>query len=299
MPTYINGNYLVTILQDGTKIRRCAYNEFKPSFAENCDVKITDKCSQGCKFCYEGCTKDGKHADLFKYKALLESLHPYTEFAINGNDLDHPGLIEFLEFLRSKRVFTNITVNQNQFLSKLDKIKSLQERKLIYGVGVSLIKPTKKLIEGLKYISNTVLHTIIGILCEDDIEFLKNHNLKLLLLGYKNMSRGISYFKENNKIIEKNKQYLQDNLENIIKTFDVVSFDNLALSQLNVKSLLSEEEWEKFYMGDDGSFTFYLDLVKGKFSKNSISKERYEIENKTIDEIFKYLQNESRNINED
>ena len=40
---YKNGNYTVKILSDGTKIRETNEDEFIPSFAENCDVKITDK----------------------------------------------------------------------------------------------------------------------------------------------------------------------------------------------------------------------------------------------------------------
>ena len=58
MPRYKNGNYIVTILEDGTKIRKTGEDEFIPKFSENIDCKITDKCSQMCKFCYEGCTPD-------------------------------------------------------------------------------------------------------------------------------------------------------------------------------------------------------------------------------------------------
>ena len=58
--------------------------------------------------------------------------------ALNGNDLTHPQLREFLEYLKSKKVIANITVNQRHFLKKFDFIKELVENKLIYGVGVSL-----------------------------------------------------------------------------------------------------------------------------------------------------------------
>ena len=52
---YINGTYSVTLLDDGTKIRMAPGDVFVPKFAENCDVKITDKCDGGCEFCYEVC----------------------------------------------------------------------------------------------------------------------------------------------------------------------------------------------------------------------------------------------------
>ena len=40
---YRNGNYSVCIFDDGTKIRKTDDDEFCPDFAENIDLKITDK----------------------------------------------------------------------------------------------------------------------------------------------------------------------------------------------------------------------------------------------------------------
>ena len=288
MPIYKNGNYIVTILNDGTKIRQTKDDEFIPAFAENCDVKITDKCSQNCPFCYEGCTKNGKHGDLFKYK-FIETLHPYTELALNGNDLDHPELIKFLEFLKKKKVFANITVNQSQFINNFELIKNLSDNKLVYGIGVSLQHANEELISKMNEIPNTVLHTINGILTKEDVESLSNHDLKILILGYKELQRGISYQNSHLDIINTNKKYMYENLENILSKFKVVSFDNLAIEQLNVKRVVNEKDWDEFYMGDDGAFTFYIDMVKGEFSKNSIAKDRYPIADKTVDEMFQFI----------
>ena len=288
MYTYKNGNYTVTIFNDGTKIRQTMDDEFIPLFAENCDIKITDKCSQNCSFCYEGCTKTGKHGKLFEYR-FIDSLHPYTELALNGNDLDHPDLIKFLEFLKKKKVFANITVNQTQFINNFDLIKKLSKDKLVYGIGVSLQKANNTLITKMSEIPNTVLHTINGILTENDINELANHDLKILILGYKELQRGINYKSNHIDNINANKQYLYNNLQDILTKFKVVSFDNLAIEQLNVKRVVNKEDWEEFYMGDDGNFTFYIDMVKGEFSKNSIAKDRYEIGNKTIDEMFQFI----------
>lgn len=288
MAFYKNGNYIVTILSDGTKIRQTKDDEFIPSFAENCDVKITDKCSQNCPFCYEGCTKNGNHADLFKYK-FIDTLHPYTELALNGNDLDHPDLIKFLEFLKKKKVFANITVNQSQFIKNFELIKQLSNNKLVYGVGVSLQHANEELISKMNDIPNTVLHTINGILTKEDIEALANHNLKILILGYKELQRGITYQNSHLDVINANKKYIYDNLEGILSKFKVVSFDNLAIEQLDVKRVVNEKDWDEFYMGDDGGFTFYIDMVKGEFSKNSIAKDRYPIDDKTIDDMFQFI----------
>lgn len=288
MYTYKNGNYTVIIFNDGTKIRQTMDDEFIPLFAENCDIKITNKCSQNCPFCYEGCTKTGKHGKLFEYR-FIDSLHPYTELALNGNDLDHPDLLKFLEFLKKKKVFANITVNQTQFINNFDLIKKLSNDKLVYGIGVSLQKANNTLITKISEIPNTVLHTINGILSENDINELANHDLKILILGYKELQRGINYKSNHIDNINVNKQYLYNNLQDILTKFKVISFDNLAIEQLNVKRVVSKKDWEEFYMGDDGNFTFYIDMVKGEFSKNSIAKDRYQIGDKTIDEMFQFI----------
>ena len=66
--------------------------------------------------CYEGCTPKGLHGSLMKdgkpcWK-FIENIHPYTEIALNGNDLTHPDLEDFLRYLKSKKAISNMTVNQ-------------------------------------------------------------------------------------------------------------------------------------------------------------------------------------------
>ena len=242
--------------------------------------------------CYEGCTSEGQHGDLFKYD-FINSLHPYTEIAMNGNDMNHPDLEKFLMFLKDKKIFANITVHQKQFLNNYDLIKKYADDKLIHGIGISYSHYDEDFINKVKEFPNAVIHTINGILSESDINNLKNNNLKILVLGYKNLRRGKNYLHNNKLEIEKNQEYLHDNISTIInnKWFKLISFDNLAIEQLDVKRLLSEDEWNEFYMGDDGQFTFYIDMVEGKFAKNSLSLERYDIGNKSIDEMFNFIRN--------
>ena len=65
-----------------------------------------------------------------------------------------------------------------------------------------------------------------------------------------------------------------------------MSFDNLALEQLNVRRLLTDEQWNEFYSGDDGTFTFFINLVDGYFAKNSLSLVKYPIGDLSMDEMF-------------
>lgn len=290
---YKNGNYNVIILEDGTKIRQTEANEFIPAFAENCDVKITDKCNIGCPFCYEGCTSTGKHAIFDEsLNNFLNSLHPYTELALNGNDMDCPGLENFLTVLKTKKILPNITVHCKQLLDNIQKLKDWQDRKLIYGIGVSVDQEylSRALTMILDYdLKNVVFHTIAGITTPVIYEYLADHQQKVLVLGYKDLGRGVNFKTTHNAEVEKNRQWLQDNIKNLWSRNAVLSFDNLALEQLDIRSLLTPEEWERFYMGDDGSFTFYIDLVKRTFSKNSLCHTRFPMENKTVDEMFQFI----------
>ena len=83
--------------------------------------------------------------------------------------------------------------------------------------------------------------------------------------------------------------WLYDNLKNIIPHFKVISFDNLSLNQLEVKRLLTPNQWEEFYGGDDGTFTFFINLVEGYFAKNSLSEVKYPINDLSMDEMFKVI----------
>ena len=288
---YKNGNYTVTILKDGTKIRETEEDCFIPSFSENTDCKLTDKCSVGCPFCYEGCTKSGKHSEIDFNSPWLNSLHPFTELALNGNDLDHPQLEELLVFLKGKSIITNLTVNEKQLIKGVEQLKEWQRNNMVYGIGVSFstgdFKTHQEAILDTEGLNNVVFHTIAGVTTRGEYEMLSAIHAKVLILGYKELGRGISY-KEKNDVDNKIKE-LKRSLNRLIGKCFVVSFDNLAIEQLGVKDFLSESEWNEFYMGDDGQFTFYIDMVKNEYAKNSLSTERFPIGNKTMDEMFNHI----------
>lgn len=288
---YKNGNYTVNIFSDGTKIRETDDSSFIPEFSENIDIKITNYCDAGCQWCHENSTVLGKHASLTK--GYINTLHPGTELAIGGgNPLSHPDLIEFLLKLKDIGVISNITVNQFHFHQKKyrDILDTIVNSGLVYGVGLSMLSPTKEFISSAKEYDNAVIHTINGVTTYSDFEKMFDNNLKILILGYKEFRRGEDYKFLKNDIVEKNKKDVYNNLFKISNHFKVLSFDNLALEQLDVKRIMSDKLWNEFYMGDDGGYTFYIDMVEEKFAKNSTSEERYDIiPGMTIKDMFSYL----------
>lgn len=279
---YKNGNYLVFLnLNDGTKIRYTDDAEFNASRPESMDVKITNRCSHGCMFCHENSSGNGDIADISFGLDIVSTLPPFCEIAVGGGNLmANPEHTEsFLKMLISHKAVPSITLHQSDFIANIDLIYQWIENKFVHGVGVSLSDASDKLlIDCMQSTPNTVLHVINGMFSEKDYELLANKGLKILVLGYKNIRRGKDYLFKYGESVSNNQQWLKDNLESVFQGFRIVSFDNLALEQLPVRETIGEEKWSEFFMGEDGSTTFYIDLVEREFAKSSTSLQRYFIQ---------------------
>lgn len=286
---YRNGNYNVMILDDGTKMRFNNEDHFQPEFPESMDIKITNQCDMGCPFCHEDSKPDGIHGDIMNAK-FIETLHPYTELAIGGgNPLSHPDLVKFLRKCKSLKLIPSMTVNQTHFMKDFDKIKKLCDEHLIYGLGISLVLPEADFIERVKQIPNAVIHVIAGAIPIRQVNRLKDLDLKILILGYKDFRRGEQFHKGNKSKVDNSLKSYKKALPELIKHFKVVSFDNLAIKQLDVQSILSKEQWDQFYMGDDGQFTMYIDMVNKEFADSSTSVLRFDLMD-DIRPMFAWLQ---------
>lgn len=294
--TYKNGNYTVMLdLSNGSKMRFNDLDNLTPDHAESIDVTISTYCEAGCAFCYAGCSKNGKHADIMS-PSFIENLPPYTELALNGNEPLHPDLVPFLEKCKSLKLVPSITVNQTTFMKNIDLLKQLSDNRLIYGLGVSLTNASDGFIKAVQQFPNAVIHVVNGIVNTGQLYVLSDKGLKILILGYKTVGRGVEYYGHNALRVEVEKSSLYNDLENIINDnwFDVVSFDNLALEQLEVKRLMGEDEYRRFYMGDDGKFSMYIDMVSKKFYKNSLMADGGHELLDDPKEMFDIIRNESK-----
>jgi hypothetical protein len=294
---YNNGNYTVTLdTKTGTKVRENDLDFFEPTTVESMDIKITNCCDMGCPMCHENSTPDGKHADILG-PSFLDKLHPYTELAIGGgNPLEHPDLYEFLVKCKERKFIPSMTINQKHFEANYDLVKKLVDEELIYGLGISLVAPTTEFIKLVKTIPNAVIHIINGLVSLTKLIKMKDHDLKILILGYKIFRRGATLYETQAPNITACQLMLYQYLPRIIEEnwFKVVSFDNLAIEQLEPQRLMSEDEWSEFYMGDDGigdgftSASMYVDMVERKYAKNSCDPVRYDLL-PTIEEMYNSL----------
>lgn len=192
-----------------------------------------------------------------------------------GNPLSHPQLEDFLTHLKDLKCIASITVNEKHFLDEYERLARLRDSKLIYGLGISISYMTKDIAEKIAEFPNAVCHVIAGITSLEQLKQMSELGIKkVLILGYKIFGRGEKFY---NNQIKSNIEKLRANMKEVQGLFEILSFDNLAIKQLDIKSLMSKEKWEEFYMGDDGSFTMYIDLVEQKYAQSSTSVERFDL----------------------
>lgn len=282
---YQNGNTFVEIFSDGTKIRE--YDNIPEiDYPESIDVKITDYCDMGCEYCHESSTTKGVHGDLDKLLSVILELPGGVELAIGGgNPLSHPKLVEFLGELKSRGFIANLTVNQGHLKTFQSLIIYLIKEDLVKGVGISITSNNfTHLTPILKITDNVVYHVIAGVNKVEDIEkFLALGKAKVLVLGYKMFGFGLNFYNE--KVYEGIKKWYQQLPKFLGRC--TISFDNLAIEQLNVKRLFTDAGWDKFYMGDDFCFTMYIDSVKQEYAPTSRSLNRKGFNEISLIDYFK------------
>lgn len=295
-----NGNGICEInKEDGTQITTVIEDKpFKAEFPLNCDINISNNCCIGCEWCYQGCTPNGQHSDIKKFienkNSFLYSLHQGTELTINGNEPFHPDLELLLHFCKEHEILANLTVNEISLIKHQDQIEKWLKEGLIHGIGVSPKLYSPLMIDWVSKHSTAVIHTIAGVTSDTQYKAIFDKDIKVLILGYKDFGRGISYKEDQteNIWIKTKTSWLKENIKDFVNHFKVVSFDNLAIEQLNPKDWLSNKEWDAFYRGDDGSHTLFIDLVTETFAKNSIqSKSNHKPIMNDIRDMLKEVQN--------
>jgi MoaA/NifB/PqqE/SkfB family radical SAM enzyme len=77
------------------------------------DIEISTICHKGCDFCYKSNGTDGKNMTLDQFKEIFEKFDEnLMQIALGIGDIDaNPDLYPIMEFIRSRGVIPNITIN--------------------------------------------------------------------------------------------------------------------------------------------------------------------------------------------
>jgi organic radical activating enzyme len=284
--TYKNGNAKVIIWDDGTRETEWPDNEeINLDFPLNIDLCVGLQCPYQCPWCYNNSVPNGKQGNIMNLK-FIETLTAGTEISLGGGSATtHPDLIPFLEKLKSLGVIANLTVSQWELVDKMELINDLIDKELIHGLGVSYKEPQDLIYKNMEQ-PNMVVHLIAGIHTKETFDYLSQFNLKILILGYKDIGRGFYYKDATEKIINKNIEWLKENIKNYFGKFKVISFDGLALEQLDVKNLISNDDWNKYYQLEEGKTSCYINAVDNTVHLNSLTEVSLLLKD-NINDIFK------------
>lgn len=311
---YQNGNALVSLYSDGTREVTTQDNEFKFEYPMNIDIRLSNYCPYGknpntgkaiCSFCHESAVADktqkGTDFNLLKQRLeeLPETLGLELAVGINYFDKDNCTNTEFIRWAHSKGFIVNITVNSmNLSRIVIQRLRELITEGAIKGLGISY-RPNTELPRTILDYPNTVVHVIAGI--DDVLDVHKLHLQgvkKILILGEKDFG-----FNKGKLILgSQSHQDWKRLLPKLLEKFEVVSFDNLALEQLQVKTLLESmnhtalDDWDTFYQGEH---SFYINAVDNYFAPSSRSDtDLVSLSDCSIKDYFKFISDKGLTFNQ-
>jgi len=193
---------------NGTKFRASPTTYEKSLTPELVDVKITDFCNYGCKFCYQGSTQEGMHAPLERIEEIFDDLAAMGTFEIaigGGEPAHHPQFADILRAGSKRGLSVNFTAYGLDWSKNPDVLEAIGETGGV-GVGISVhgvndIKKVERAQENIRSAQvrkvDIIAQTVVGATPPATIMKLINAcgeaEIPLLLLGYKETGRGADY----------------------------------------------------------------------------------------------------------
>lgn len=156
------------------------------------DIKITDKCMGGCRYCYQDSHPDGEHAkDLHMLISACEQLKVF-EVAIGGGEpLLHPNFVSILRRFRNAGVVPNFSTRDIAWLKDTQKAKQILDCCGGYAFSVDNSEQILDVMKEVVYRGYRCpsFHVVVGAI-EDwvlnrIIDVCIDKGYHLVLLGYK------------------------------------------------------------------------------------------------------------------
>lgn len=278
----------------GTKIRLSFVPDSdaeKSEVPELVDVKLTNCCTKGCSYCYQGSLPDGKHAEKQTVREVAQALGSLGTFEValgGGEPTSHPDFLEILREFQVNDVKPSFsTRNEDWVVRNWDKLS-----KIIGGVGLSidnsyeLVDKLSKLRE-LKNLNLTV-HVVVGCCSDYELEHImeicKIFNTTLLLLGWKNCHRGRDIQPKEidlKKILDSFKGEpikWENGHVNIPWNGPRIAFDTVLAQEM--KGWLEENANTWSFTTKEGAHSMYIDCVDGKMARSS-----YEVDESAMEDL--------------
>lgn len=292
MIQYQNGNSFVELHHDGTRV--ISYEDtLQLEYPLNIDIRVSTKCAFGldpktglsfCDFCHESARTDGNECDYKELQNILYGLPKGIELAIGANEVT-VDLCGFIWWCKEQGYIVNLTINQGHIKRDEVTLNTLINDGLIKGLGISYRSSLNwRIPQSILDYENTVVHVIAGIDSIVDVLSLRDKGVKkVLVLGEKDF--GFNSGKVDLTTKEHKEWYWW--IGKMFNTFEVTSFDNLALEQLDIKRFFEDDKWEVF---NQGEHSFYINAVDKFFAPSSRSKLSTDWNRFTVKEYYQIIE---------
>lgn len=276
----VDGPYIIAFDSNtGNKVR-VSIDKNAPDYTKSCspelvDLKITDWCDLGCKFCYQGSTTKGRHAkkeDIFRIVDMLAEANVF-EIALGGGEpTSHPDFAEILEYISASGMVANFTTRTTRWLEDNTISDAVQQH--VGAIGVSCLSAKDlHLVEELRVavrpwahdrvIAQHVLGSVpLGVTGEFlDAAFAKNQHV--LLLGYKTVGFGATFERHDHGEVAVYLKMCINKHENPRMSVDTALVDQHPdlIAALEVPKVL--------VTSPEGKFSCYIDAVAKSMGPSS------------------------------
>jgi hypothetical protein len=293
--TYYNGNHRVIVYEDGTKDIETGYytgdvwhSTDDETLTYNFPERITLKLAQ-------------YNVENIKY--LISTMTTGTECNIEGGNLfKFPDFLEILKLLHDQGIITNVTIDISTIKEHKDLIEDLIKTNLIFALGISIQYYPHVDKEDIKIVdsfgSNVVIHATAGHIDKHTLPILTGR--KVFIHGFNPSPKVKAMLEKFEKQINKNILWLKKKVSALQSMCLSISFDKLAISQLNPERVLklSEEQYDDLFndndaIDDKGNIIFsdmFINLQKNLISFTPQSEKFIPFEkDKSIIELYSKL----------
>jgi molybdenum cofactor biosynthesis enzyme MoaA len=276
------GSWLLFNYKTGAKLRFSFDPNIvvtKSSSPELVDIKITNKCSKGCSFCYQGSCVEGKHASLDDVTMISDILRDsqIPEVAIGGGEpTEHPDFAQILHRFGYNKIVPNFTTATLNWVKDKFILKSVKENVGAFAFSVQnekQIDELEKVIDKYDFSidvfgdnPNVTAQVVLGTIDMDTfkaiVEKCRKKYIHLTVLGFKETERG--------KTFEK-KPY--ENWIKIVKESDIyrMGVDTCIIAEFGEQLKEISSCFEYTSTPEEGAFSTYIDAVELKMGKSSYS----------------------------
>ena len=229
------------------------------------DIKVTDYCHYGCKYCYQGSTRKGEHADVAYIRHIVNVCRELgvMEVALGGGEpTSHPDILHILSLFHHEGVTANITTRDTQWVEKLRD----HELSHIGAIAISVdtltgVYQVERLLENKSLRNKLNAQVVLGSVKIDDfrsiMDKLIENDVRTTLLGWKSTHRGATA-----------KPYPHNDWFDAVRGAYMIGVDT-ALAQQFPKLMKKIDPDGMYHYTEEGKFSMYIDAVAQKMGPSS------------------------------